>query len=443
MTSREELSSRVCQEIDRRSDEIIAVAETILEHPEPGFREFKTARLVADKFSELGIPHRDNLAITGVKGTLSGNGDGPTVAVLGELDSLVVPGHVKADPKTGAAHACGHHAQIGMLIGVAIGLSGADVLRHLTGRVVCFAVPAEEYIEIEHRNDLRRQGKISYLGGKPELVKLSEFDDIDMAMMTHSAAMTGGKEMGIGGSSNGCVAKQIQFIGRGAHAGSAPHAGINALNAAMIALAAINTQRETFKDADTIRVHPIITRGGEAVNIVPADVRMETFVRGRTLEAIKDANDKVDRALRAGALAVGGSVRINTMPGYLPLSGDRNLQSVLRRNAESVLGKKKVLPPGHHSTGSTDMGDISQIMPVVHPFSAGASGTSHGDDYLIEDYHQAVINPAKVMAMTVVDLLADGAANARQVIARHKPKLTIQQYLDLMESLRGEELFEG
>lgn len=443
MTSREELGSRVCQEIERRSDEIIAVAETILEHPEPGFREFKTARLVADKFSALGIPHRDNLAITGVKGTLSGNGDGPTVAVLGELDSLVVPGHVKADPKTGAAHACGHHAQIGMLIGVAIGLTGADVLRHLTGRVVCFAVPAEEYIEIEHRNDLRRQGKISYLGGKPELVKLGEFDDIDMAMMTHSSAMTGSKEMGIGGTSNGCIAKQIQFIGRGAHAGVAPHAGINALNAAMIAIAAINSQRETFKDADTIRVHPIITRGGEAVNIVPADVRMETFVRGRTLEAIKDANDKVDRALRAGALAVGGSVRINTMPGYLPLSADRNLQAVLRRNAESVLGKRKLLPPGHHSTGSTDMGDISQIMPAVHPYAAGASGTSHGDDYLIEDYHQAVINPAKVMAMSVVDLLADGAANARQVIARHKPKLTKEQYLDLMESLRSEELFES
>ncbi len=79
MASSEELSSRVCQEIDRRSDEIMAVAETILTHPEPGFREFKTARLVADKFSELGIAHKDNLAITGVKGTLSGNGDGQSI----------------------------------------------------------------------------------------------------------------------------------------------------------------------------------------------------------------------------------------------------------------------------------------------------------------------------------------------------------------------------
>ncbi len=443
MASREELNSRVCQEINRRSDEIIAVAETILAHPEPGFREFKTARLVADKFSELGIPHRDNLALTGVKGVLSGDGEGPTVAVLGELDSLVVPGHARADPKTGAAHACGHHAQIAMLIGVAIGLSGADVLRHLAGRVVCFAVPAEEYIEVEHRIDLRRQGKISYLGGKPELVKLGEFDDIEMAMMTHTAAMKGPKEIGIGGTSNGCVVKQIQFIGRGAHAGGAPHAGINALNAAMIALTAIHAQRETFKDGDTIRVHPIITRGGETVNVVPADVRMETFVRGKTLEAIKDANGKVDRALRAGALAVGASVKINTLPGYLPLIGDRNLQAVLRRSAESLLGKRKVAPPGGHSTGSTDMGDLSQIMPAVHPYAGGATGTSHGDDYLIEDYGRAVINPAKVMAMSVVDLLADGAANAKQVIARHKPKMTKQEYLDLMESLRSEELFEG
>ena len=113
--------------------------------------------------------------------------------------------------------------------------------------------------------------------------------------------------IGMGGTNNGLVAKRIQFLGRGAHAGGAPHLGINALNAASLAMAAINANRETFRDDDTVRVHPIITKGGEAVSAVPADVRMETFVRGKTLEAITDANIKVDRALKAGAMAVGGT----------------------------------------------------------------------------------------------------------------------------------------
>lgn len=443
MSSKEELKSKVCQEIDRRSEEIIGVAQSILENPETGFREVKTSRLVAQKFTELGIACRDGLALTGVKGMVRGGSDGPTVAVLGELDSLIVPDHPKADPQTGAAHACGHHAQIGMLIGVAVALTGPGILPFLSGKVAFMAVPAEEYIEIEFRESLRKEGKISFLGGKPELIKRGEFDDIDMAMMTHTSTIQKGRKLGLGGTSNGSVAKLIQFIGRSAHAGGAPHRGINALNAAMIALSAIHTQRETFKDDDTIRVHPIITRGGEAVNSVPADVRMETFVRGKTLEAIKEANEKVDRALRAGALAVGGKVRITTLPGYFPIANDPNLREVYRTNAISLVGKGKVVPPGRHGTGSTDMGDVSQIMPAIHPFAGGAAGTSHGSDYLIQDYQLAVLNPAKVMAMTVIDLLADGAAKGREVLAKSKPRLTKQEYLTAMESLLKVEEYDS
>lgn len=445
MMLRDELKSRACREIENSAEEIIQVVKTILKTPEPGFREIKTSKFVSDKFTELGIIHRSGLARTGVKGIVASGNEGPTVAVLGELDSLIVPTHPEANPETGAAHACGHNAQIGMLIGVAMGLTKSGILSSLSGRVAFIAVPAEEYIEIEFREGLRKEGKISYLGGKPELIKLGEFDDVDMAMITHTAstAVMRKRLIGVGGTSNGCLAKQIQFIGKGAHAGGAPHAGVNALNAAMIALSAIHAQRETFKDADTVRVHPIITKGGEVVNIVPDDVRMETFVRGKTLEAIKDANEKVDRALRAGALAVGGSVKINTLPGYLPMVSDRNLQTLYRANAFSLVGKSKVTPSGRHGTGSTDMGDVSHIMPAIHPYTAGAGGTSHGNDYLIEDYNLAVLNPAKIMLMTVIDLLADGALKAKEILKKHKTIMTKQEYLDLMESLRSEEEYSG
>ncbi|MDD5081831.1 MAG: amidohydrolase [Dehalococcoidales bacterium] len=442
MPSIQELKATACQEIDRQSQKITGVAQTILDNPETGFREVKTSRLVAQNFAGLGITYRDGLAITGVKGVVSSGSPGPTVAVLGELDSLIVPQHPKADPQTGAAHACGHHAQVGMLIGVAIALTQSGVLPFLAGKIAFMAVPAEEYIEIEFRENLRKQGKLSFLGGKPELVKLGEFDDVDMAMMTHITSVPGDRQIALGGTSNGMVAKRVQFLGHSAHAGGEPHKGINALNAAMIAINAIHAQRETFRDDDTIRVHPIITKGGEVVNIVPEDVRLETYVRGKTMEAIQDASRKVDRALRAGALAVGGKVRITTLPGYFPIINDPALQEVFRANAIQLIGEREITQKGH-GTGSTDMGDLSYIIPAIHPYAGGATGTSHGIDHLIQDYEVAVINPAKAMAMTVIDLLADGAAKAKEVLARSQPRLTRKQYLDTMASLLKEEEYTG
>ena len=114
------------------------------------------------------------------------------------------------------------------------------------------------------------------------------------------------------------------------HAGGAPQLGINALSAAMLALNAIHAQRETFWDKDTIRIHPIITKGGDAVSVVPAEVHMETFVRGGSRDAIIDANMKVDRCLRAGAMAMGAEVEINTIPGYLPQRNDRGMGEPVR-----------------------------------------------------------------------------------------------------------------
>ena len=442
MPPKDELKRQVFEAIDSRADEIVNLSKTILSHPEPGFREVKTSQLVSGKLAEMGVPFRSGLGLTGVRADLLGGSPGPTMALLGELDSLIVNEHPHADATTGAAHACGHHCQIGMLIGAAIGLNQPDVLSALSGRIALFAVPAEEYIEIEYRDSLRRDGKIEFLGGKPELIKLGEFDDVNLAMMIHTTSSTEEGHLCISGTNNGTIAKKIQFIGRGSHAGGSPHLGINALNAASLALSAIHYNRETFRDTDTVRVHPIITKGGEAVSAVPADVRMETFVRGRTIEAIMDANKKVDRALRAGAMAVGAQVNIQTIPGYLPLTQNRQMNEVFEPNAAALVGADNVGRVSHR-TGSTDMGDISQLMPAIHPYVGGATGLGHGADYLIQDYGLAVIKAAKAMAATVVDLLGDGATLAGQVVAEHRPEMTRPEYLAFMRSMALEETFEA
>jgi len=442
----EELKQRACETIDKRKKEIIDLAKQVLANPEAGFREFKTAQLVAQKFQELGIQHQGGLAVTGLKGRIPGGaGSGPTVAVIGELDSLVVTEHPHADPVTGAAHACGHHCQIGMMLGATMGLLTPEVISQLSGQIVPFAVPAEEFIEVEQRLEMRDQGKVEFLGGKQELIRLGEFDDIDIAMMCHTASDMGERKFAMGGTSNGHVVKFVRYTGVGAHAGSLPHRGVNALNAASFAIQAINSLRETHKADDTVRIHGIMTRGGAAVSAVPSDVRLEWRVRSATPNAVVENSIAVDRCFRAGALAVGAKVNITTIPGYLPMRHDTKLQDIFRRIAVDLVGEPAtlVMPARRNRGGSTDMGDLSHIMPSCHPYTAGAVGPGHSSEYVITDYESAVINPAKIMAMVVIDLLADGAKQAKEVKSNHRPLLTKNTYVKFQREQAEVAEFDG
>lgn len=427
--TRDELKRAVCEAIDRQGNAIIELGERILHQPETGFNETRTAALVAETMTELGLSPATGLGLTGVKGRLRGGKPGPSLAVLGELDSLRTSEHPLADPHTGAAHSCGHNAQVAGMLGVAMGLTAAGAAEHLAGEIVFFAVPAEEFIDVEERLRRRERGEIEFLLGKPELVAKGHFDDIDMAMMIHLASHDEKRTRSfLVDSSNGALIKQIRFTGRASHAGGAPQRGINALSAAQIALNAIHCQRETFWDRDTVRIHPIITKGGDAVSVVPADVRMETFVRGGSLDAIVDANAKVDRCLRAGAMAMGCEVEINTIPGYLPQRNSRALGEVFGGNVEALCGPGS-FERGGHRTGSTDMGDIAHLMPVVHPYVSCATGKTHGADFRIAEPEHAYLTPAKLLAMTAIDLLWDDAAPARKIIAEFEPAMTRDQYL--------------
>jgi len=436
MSTKDELKRAICEAIDRRADAIIDLGETILRHPETGFNEVKTAALVAERMGAIGLTPRTGLALTGVKGRLTGREPGPRLAIIGELDSLRTSEHPLADPGTGAAHSCGHNAQIAGMLGAAMGLSDAGVAQHFSGEIVFFAVPAEEFIDVEERAARVTGGEIEFMLGKPELVAKGHFDDVDMAMMIHTGSRggTAGTRSFLAESSNGALIKRIRFLGRAAHAGSLPQLGINALNAATIAMNAIAAQRETFWEKDTIRIHPIITKGGDAVSVVPSEVRMETFVRGGSLEAIIDANKKVDRCLRAGAMAMGAEVEIHTIPGYLPQRNDRRLGEIFGANVEAVFGPGQ-FHIGGHRTGSTDMGDLAHMMPVIHPYVVAAEGRAHGADGRINEPQHGYVTPAKLLAMTAIDLLFGDAAPAKDVLAHFEPAMTKEAYLTFQRGL--------
>ena len=444
IVSIDELKRKACDAIDRRRAEITETAKDILRNPETGFNEWRTAQLVARKFRELGLPYREGLALTGVKGRLQGGrGDGPSVGILGELDSLLVFDHPHANPATGAAHACGHNAQIGMMLGATIGLQSPDVLRELSGSIVPFAVPAEEFVEVERRLALRSEGKLEFLGGKQELIRLGEFDDIDMAMMCHTASNMSNRTFSMGGTSNGHMVKYVEYM-RPLPQSAAGQPGVDPLQAANLAMAAIHSNRDTFREGETARVHGIVIRAGES-DVPPGNVTLEWRVRSSAAEDLERNSAMVDRCFKAGALAVGARVRITNIPGYLPLRHDPNLQDLFQSNATYLLGRDRtsVLPPNRNQGGSTDMGDLSQIMPVCHPYTGGASGPGHSKEYTISDYERAVINPAKIMAIVVIHLLADGAAKAREVLAKARPAMTKDEYVPFQRQRARVEEFDG
>ncbi len=420
-----ELKKRICETIDRNAERITEIAQRVFAHPEMGYREFDTAELVCRELEGLGIPCKTGLARTGVKGILKGKESRATVAIIGELDSVICQSHPSSDPITGAAHACGHHAQLAAMLGAAIALS--EIAGELDGDVCFFATPAEEYVELGFRQSLADKGEIKYFGGKQELIRLGEFDGIDMAMMVHAQGNEPSNKIYMNSAGLGFVAKTIDFYGKASHA-AMPHDGINALNAAMAALMCIHAQRETFRDKDKVRVHPIITNGGELVNVVPEHVTMETFVRAASREAMIDASAKVDRAIEGAAFATGARCEIKNTKGYLPLTQSAELGEVFASGGEFIEPKPNFIYDADFPA-STDIGDLGHIMPIIQPMAGGFVGGLHAANFGVADKAMAYLTPAKLLAMAAADLLFDGAGRALAVKNSFKPLLTKEEYL--------------
>lgn len=405
--NKQELKARFLEAVDRRSDEIKKVAATIMANPELGYKENKTAAYMADCFRSLGFQPETGLALTGVRAKGQGRKSLGRIALIGELDAVISPEHPDADPATGAAHSCGHNIQLAGLFGAAAAIRDAGIMAELDGDIDFLCTPAEEFVELEYRAKLRDEGKITFLSGKQEMLHQGVFRGVDAAMMIHSQAGKPDRSFFVGGGGLGFVAKIIRFTGKAAHA-CTPEEGVNALNAAMMALVGIHAMRETFRAEDKIKVHPIITKGGDLVNIVPADVVMETYVRGATPAAVKDACEKVDRAIRGAAYAMGCEVEIRDLGGYAPLAQDAGLSQLFAENAKSLFPEAPITY-GVDMVGSTDMGDLSCVMPIIQPTLGGFVGSAHSKEFHSVDDDFTEIGTAKLLGLTAIDLLADGA----------------------------------
>ncbi len=443
------LKKKLLNAVEARSDDIIAAGEWIWENPEVGFKEYKTAEYTSNIFKELGLESEEGIGITGVQAKINGKEERPNIAVIGELDALLIPEHPEADPKTGSVHSCGHNQQMANMIGVAMALVDSGVMEYLSGSVTCMAVPAEEPIEIEWRRELYKEGKLFFLGGKQEFIKKGYFDDVDISLANHMASNTDWKIAVRGGEGAqpggvGFMGKMITFKGAEAHSGAAPWKGVNALNAANIAMHAIDAQRDTFKDADAVRVHYFITKGGDAVNIVPSEVTMEMMIRAASVDAIKDASLKVDRAVKGAAMAMGAEANIDNIPGYLPspFHGSDALWRNMRDNAvalfpksDLMIGSDTVSPIRTPHGAVSDINDVANIMPKASFGVGSAVGVGHSRSYEIVDGYDAYVGPVKLYCGMIVDLLWDGAGLARQVIDEYEAVVEKSGYMDYWKDI--------
>jgi amidohydrolase len=316
------------------------------------------------------------------------------------------------------------------MLGAAIGLKAAGIEKELSGRIAFIAVPAEECIEIEKRLQMISEKKISSLGGKGELIRQGVFDDVKLSYMLHAGGSYGY------GSHNGFISKKVIFKGRSCHAAN-PAGGISALHAMTLAQTAIGLLRERWSAMDsTVRIHGIVTQGGDVVNIIPDQCKMEFLVRASNITTLKKLHTEFDRAMEGAAMAVGAGIEIVTIPGYMPQYDDHELEQLYCAAAAAI--DPEIKNRGSNpSFASTDMGDLSTIMPTLHGYTAGAAGTGHGINYCFADKQRAYVTNAKIIASIAIDLLADNAANARKIAENREGKLSKDEYIALADALNA------
>ncbi|MBI2859109.1 MAG: M20 family metallopeptidase [Chloroflexi bacterium] len=367
------LKKLVCDYIDSNRAAVLEISHQIHSNPETGFHEERASVLLADYLCSQGMAVERG--IYGMPTAFSGSyGEGkPAIALLAEYDAL---------PDLG--HACGHN--IIAAIAVAAGTSLKAAVDRLGGRVVVLGTPAEELY-----------------GGKAIMVERGAFTGIDSALIVHP-----GRRDATGEPTLACIGLDIQFFGKEAHAAAYPELGVNALEAMVLSFNAINSLRQHIRR--TARIHGIITDGGKAANVVPGQSAGTFLVRAADMDYLAELKSRVISCFQGAAQATGARLEYKWAEHeFACLRSNRVLAKLFTGNM-SALGRH-VGAPSDSSLGSTDMGNVSQVVPAIHPTISITTPevTIHSPQFALAAASQSgdkgVIDGAKAMAMTVVDLL--------------------------------------
>jgi amidohydrolase len=369
------LKDRVCREVDAMRDDLISLSKRIYEHPEIGFRERKAVEWLGAFLEERGFAFEPGIAglETAFRAQCRGASDHPHVAMLAEYDAL-----------PGLGHACGHNLICSASVGAAVALRRAAPT--LPGTLSVLGTPAEE-------------GG----GGKVFMVDRGVFKGVDAAMMFHPSRNNLWTRGALA-----ALRLTVRFHGRAAHAAAMPEKGINALNALLMTFHGIDSLRQHV--TSDVRIHGIVSHGGDAPNIVPAFAEGTFSVRAGTRRALTDVLAMVKRCAEAGAVATGARVEFEEGPVYAERYNNRVLADLFAENMRR-LGVEGEEPPAQGGVGSSDIGNVSMAVPTIHPYLKIVNGAVSGHT---PEFREASGSPLGFEAMLLAAKGLGGVPSQRE-----------------------------
>jgi len=371
------LKLKVKDSVELQRQQLTQLSLNIHDNPELGFEEEKAATWLTSYLEENGFNVERGIAgLTTAFRATYGQGS-PRIALLAEYDAL---------PKMG--HGCGHNIIATSAVGAAV--ASKSIIDQLGGRVVVLGTPGEEVF-----------------GGKIDMVKAGAFEEIDVAMIVHPDVRNMVTIQALA-----CSSLEVEFFGQPAHAAAQPYKGINALETMILAFTSINSLRQHIRSE--ARIHGIITDGGEAPNIVPAHSAAVFLIRAPDNEYLAELKDKVLNCFTGASVANGARLEYRWRDrSYAPMKNNATLAGLFKQNLESLGRHVEDFEP-RFGFGSTDMGNVSQVVPSIHPTIAIASPEVfiHTPEFASaaasETGHEGLMDAAKAMAMTVADILQPG-----------------------------------
>jgi amidohydrolase len=386
MPALESMKAGARERLDSAHADLVALSHRIHAHPELGYEEERAATWLADYLTDAGFAVEAGVCDIPTA-FIARAGSGPLhVAICAEYDAL-----------PGIGHACGHNLIAAMAAGA--GAAAARIADEAGLTVTVIGCPAEETGDA---------------GGKILLLERGAFDDAHVAMMVHPAPADIPRPKMIAAASFAA-----RYTGKAAHASAFPELGINAADALTIAQTAIGLLRQSIRPTD--RIHGIITKGGDAPNVIPAHTAASYIVRSETLDELRELMPRVIRCFEAGALATGAQLEITggERP-YAQVLHHTELAALYQRNAESLGRSFADLP----SSASTDMGNVSLVIPSIHPLIGLNSlpAVNHQPEFaaacVTSDADQALYDGALAMAWTAIDLTADVSLRDQFITSR-------------------------
>lgn len=370
-----ELKERVLQDAASVQDLVFDISHTIHANPELAFKEYRASALLTETLEAHGfaVERGSGGLETAFTTTYRQHASGPTIALLCEYDAL---------PEIG--HACGHNIIAAAPIGA--GLILRPLFDQYPGTLKIIGTPAEEYG-----------------GGKIQILRAGVFEGVDVAMMVHPSTRHTTERSSLAFNS-----LTFEFLGKAAHAAASPHQGINALDAMIMTFNNVNALRQQVRE--DVRIHSIITDGGTAPNVIPDYTRARFIVRAREVGYLDTVTEQVMNCARGAALATGAEVKIDHRKGYVNIVPNSTLAGLYADNLQRM-GIDVETPDPSEPMGSTDMGNVSQVIPSIHPYVAIAPRGVAGHT---AEMREAACSPqgdeglmisVRALGMTVADLL--------------------------------------